>query len=332
MQPGDQVTKGQPLLFLSTDSSLLDGSSKNAAVLTKIQASIVELRLQQALLEERKNLDIASLKRQATTIEAEQRLLHAEIEEARLQVKRGAQKQAKLATLHSEGATSEWDVMRQEEDLGSLRQTLNRLRQKNTSLQREREQIVSRLTTLPVEVQARTSVLRSESLRLSQEVAEYESRRSTVVTSPIDGTVASVTAHAGNTSGPQQTLVTLLPRDWQLAAEFYVPSRAAGFLRRGQIVRLNYDAFPRQKFGTFAGKIDSVSDFVLLPAEVPQTFSLREATYRVQVEIGNTAIVTSAGSARLRPGMLLAAEIVLEKRNLIDWLLEPLRFTRGDTA
>jgi membrane fusion protein len=94
-------------------------------------------------------------------------------------------------------------------------------------------------------------------------------------------------------------------------------------------VRISYDAFPPQKFGTFHGRIERVSNFVVLPGETPQPFPIREASYRVWVEIQGAAIQTSIGTAALRPGMLMAAEIILEERNLVDWLLEPLHLRRS---
>jgi len=110
-----------------------------------------------------------------------------------------------------------------------------------------------------------------------------------------------------------------------------VPSKAAGFVQPGQTVRISYDAFPPQKFGTFEGRIERMSNFVVLPGETPQPFPISEATYKVQVEIHGAAIQTSIGTAALRPGMLMAAEIVLEQRNLVDWLLEPLQLRRAAT-
>jgi len=111
-----------------------------------------------------------------------------------------------------------------------------------------------------------------------------------------------------------------------------VPSSAVGFIRPGQHVRLMYDAFPQQQFGAFSGEVDRVSDFVLMPSEVPQTFFLREATFKVEIAIDTDSVAFEAGSAPLRPGMLLAAEIILESRSLVDWLLEPIRLRRRDAA
>ena len=72
-----------------------------------------------------------------------------------------------------------------------------------------------------------------------------------------------------------------------------------------------------------------MSNFVVLPGETAQPFPIGEATYKVQVAIHDVAIQTSIGTAALRPGMLMAAEIILEERNLADWLLEPLRLRRS---
>ncbi|MDH5622490.1 MAG: HlyD family efflux transporter periplasmic adaptor subunit, partial [Gammaproteobacteria bacterium] len=163
----------------------------------------------------------------------------------------------------------------------------------------------------------------------SQQIAEQESKRLTALHAPVSGVIAAIEVNAGNSVAPRQLLMTLVPENMNLAAEIYVPSKAAGFVRRGQSVRIAYDAFPQQKFGTFEGRVDRVSDFVLLPGEIPQTFPLHEATYKVRIELNDPAIPTSIGTMSLRPGMLLAAEIILEQRNLVDWLLEPLRFRRN---
>ena len=91
---------------------------------------------------------------------------------------------------------------------------------------------------------------------------------------------------------------------------------------------MSYDAFPRQKFGTFDGQIERISDYVLLPGEIPPTFPMQEASFKVHIQIDRSTIETSTGAAPLRPGMLLAAEIILEQRSLLDWLLAPLRLNR----
>lgn len=331
-KPGDKVRKGEPLLFMSTDSTLANGVNKNEHLLEKIHDEISEIDAQQSLLHQQLGLDLASVGEQLQNIDVESQSLSAQWREQRRIVEFGLQKLDRLRKAASGGAVSEWDLLQQQGELATLRQELGRLERDAATLQRERDLLQSRSRSLPVQAEIRLSDLRLQKTRLLQQVAEYESRRLTVLKSPLDGTIAVLVVRAGNTVAPQQLLMTILPADMSLLAEVYVPSSAMGFVRRGQVVRLTYDALPQQKFGTFAGIVDHVSEFVLLPAEIPQTFLVREATYKVQVQILDEVIETSIGSTRLRPGMLLVAEIVMERRNLLDWLLEPLHIRRSGST
>ncbi len=154
----------------------------------------------------------------------------------------------------------------------SLSQGLSRLQQELFALDRERERLMARARSLPVEAARSISNLNSERSRLQQQMTEQRSARHVVLKSPISGKLASVEVHEGSAILPNQLLATVLPLDLEMVAEVFVPSSAVGFIKPGQPVRLSYDAFPRQKFGTFAGHVESVSDFVLMPSEVPRTF------------------------------------------------------------
>jgi membrane fusion protein len=127
---------------------------------------------------------------------------------------------------------------------------------------------------------------------------------------------------------PNQLLATVVSEDLALVAEVFVPSSAIGFIQRGQKVRLIYDAFPQQQFGAFFGEVEYVSESILLPQEVPQTFHLREATFKIRIAIERDIVALTFSDASLRPGMLLVAEIILESRSLVEWLLEPVRLRR----
>ena len=326
---GEQVKQGEPLIYLSMDSILADGNSMNEQVLVQLRKEVNEVDAQLDLSRAQQELDTDSLILQLEEFDAGIDSLLSRIREQRHLFNLSGEKLRRLENAALSGAVTDWDLIQQQENLGALEQGLGMLQQDMASQQRERELLTSRQKSVPLQAEIQRSILRSRRTQVAQQIAEFESKRLSVLNSPVTGTVASVEIRAGSTVAPQQLLMTLLPADMKLAAEVYVPSRAAGFIRPGQLVRLTYDAFPRQQFGTFEGRIRRVSEFVLLPDEIPQTFPLREATYKVSVEIRDTVIDTEAGIASLRPGMLLAAEIVLEKRNLIDWLLEPLRLRRS---
>ncbi len=327
--PGDPVKTGEPLIYLSTDSILSDGKGKSEQVISQLRQEMLEVDTQLGLSRQQQDLESAALTRQLSAFDRAGRALLSRLDGQRRGVDLGHEKLQRIEGVVASGAVTEWDLLRQQEEVGTLEQNLTQIEQDLANQQREREQLVARQESLSIQASIQRSALRARRMQLSQQIAEHESRRLSVLTSPVTGIVAAVEVHPGDTIAPRQLLMTVLPEDMDLAAEIYVPSRAAGFVQRGQKVRISYDAFPPQKFGTFEGRIEHMTNFVVLPGETSQPFPIREATYKVQVKIDDAAIQTSIGPAALRPGMLMAAEIILEERNLVDWLLEPLRLRRG---
>jgi len=327
-QPGNRIRKGEPLIYLSADSTLSDGSSENERVLAQLRQEISEVDRQLELSRRQQELDEASMAQQMRDFGREVAALGSRNDSQMHRIDMTNEKLRRLENAAADGAATQWDVIRQKEELGELEQGSSRLEQDIATQQRERELLKSRQESRPVQAEIQRSKLRTRRMQLAQQVTEHESKRMSILESPINGTVASVEVHSGYSIPAQRVLMTILPEDTELIAEVFIPSRAAGFIQPGQTVRIAYDAFPQQKFGTFMGRVAHISDFVLLPSEIPQTFSIREATYKVQIAIDDAPIQTSIGPAGLRPGMLLVADMILETRNLFDWLLEPLRVRR----
>jgi membrane fusion protein len=123
--------------------------------------------------------------------------------------------------------------------------------------------------------------------------------------------------------------MTISPADPVLISELYVPSRAAGFVEAGQSVRLLYDAFPFQRFGAARGEVMSVSSTVLTPTEVNAAVKLEEPVYRVLVRLDRQSVDAFGRPMALQVGMALTADIILENRSLMDWLLQPIHAIRG---
>ena len=328
-RPGDRVTEGEPLVYLSADLALANGNSRSREILVQLRLEKMEVDKQIELSKEQQQLEKESLRKQFESLDAEAAALASRLDDQSHRLELGAEKLRRLEGALIEGAVTEWDVIQQKGESGEITQGLRRLQQELANQQRERELIRGSEKSSAMQAEIQRSTLRARHMQLSQRIAEQEVQRLSVLKSPVTGTVASVEIHAGNTVAPQQLLITVVPADVDLAAEVFVPSRAAGFIRRGQSVRIAYDAFPQEKFGTFEGRISYISEYVLLPGEIPQTFPIREATYKIQIALTSSSIETSVGIAGLRPGMLLAADIVLDKRSFVDWLLEPLRLRRS---
>lgn len=97
-----------------------------------------------------------------------------------------------------------------------------------------------------------------------------------------------------------------------------------GFIQEGQEVRLQFHAFPFQKFGVVAGEVSSVSKTIFEPTELPVTLGVVEPVYRVRVNISNQYVEAYNDRFPLQAGMTLSADIIQENRKLWAVLLDPL--------
>jgi membrane fusion protein len=131
-------------------------------------------------------------------------------------------------------------------------------------------------------------------------------------------------ASVGQTVDPQRLQLEIVPERLVLQAELFVPARAIGFVEPGQHVRILYDAFPYQHFGTYSGRVREISQTILTSSDAIGPIALKEPAYRVTVALDREDIDAYGKRIPLQPDMLLKADILLEKRSLISWLTSPL--------
>jgi membrane fusion protein len=103
-----------------------------------------------------------------------------------------------------------------------------------------------------------------------------------------------------------------------------VPTRAIGFIKPGNIVELRYEAFAFQRFGQYRGTVDGVSRTVWSQGEKVGPMMVKEPVYRVDVKLDQQSVTGSGQQFPLKSGMLVSADILLEKRTIFEWMFEPV--------
>jgi multidrug efflux pump subunit AcrA (membrane-fusion protein) len=146
----------------------------------------------------------------------------------------------------------------------------------------------------------------------------------TLITSPVTGKVLTAGAQNGMVTNADTTLFLIAPEDGKLIARMLVPSRAVGFLKENQDIRLAVDAFPYQRFGTLSARIRRISGSTILPDQAEVPFAFQEASYLVDGELQSASISAYGNSVRIENGMQFSADIVIDRRTLLEWLLDPL--------
>jgi HlyD family secretion protein len=143
-----------------------------------------------------------------------------------------------------------------------------------------------------------------------------------VVTAPVDGIVLDVAPRTeGSVLREAEPLLTIVPKDAPLIAEITIASADVGDTRAGADVHLKIDAFPYQRFGMVAGRLQSVGEESFAPEATPS--GRGGAFHRARVALADAQLPQGPGG-RLIPGMTLSAEIASGSRGVLSYFLNPL--------
>lgn len=324
---GQAVKQGDVLFVLAVGRSTEQGDTQAAvqAGLTTRQQSLQQATHQRvALMEAQK----AGLEQQQRDIQRELAQIDAE---AALQRQRLALAQEALnrhQVLLAQNFISTAQVQTKAEEVLAVRAAQQALERQRAGKQRELGVLQAQLTALPLQTQAATGEIERDLAELTQEAAEVAARQRVVVRAPQDGVVSGVTVQPGQVATTEAALASLVPQHSRLLAQLYAPSSAVGFVRPAQTVLLRYQAYPYQKFGHHPGEVVAVSKTPLQATEVaalalPQDVG-REPLYRITVALKEQSVQAYGQAQALVPGMQLNADVLLDRRRLIEWIFEPL--------
>lgn len=202
---------------------------------------------------------------------------------------------------------------------------LAQLRSQRLALERQVAESRSRLATLPSDREILVANASSAAAQLNQRETDVGIQGEHLIGAPAAGRVEDVTVRRGQTLSPGDTVAVLSPGSGSLEVELFIPARAVGFVKPGQSVRLMFAAFPYQKFGSGNGRVLSISSTALAPAELSGALvAVQEPVYRARVALDRNFISAYGRHVPLRSGMQLSADIIIDRRSLLEWLLDPL--------
>ncbi|TCW81151.1 anibiotic ABC transporter [Burkholderia sp. SRS-46] len=323
---GQAVAAGAELLAISAEvATELGGTREMVARQLKFQRSRLETDLagQSELSDEaRRGLRAraAALNDQLAQIALQktQRVRQAELAQRQLD---------KLQSMREQGYASNTQVEQQEGVLLDAQARLQDLARQRLDVEQQLDQIRQQLRELPLNTRNQRNDIERKLADVDQALAENEARRAVILRAPQASIVAALLAKPGQIVNAGQSAVSLLPQGAQLEAQLMVPSRAIGFVRPNARVVLRYEAYPFQKFGQQLGRVTEVSRTALSPQEVANLTgrsNVPEQLYRVVVALDRQDIVAYGKPEALRPGMALEADVLIDRRRLIEWVLEPL--------
>ncbi|MHC1712302.1 MAG: HlyD family type I secretion periplasmic adaptor subunit [Solidesulfovibrio sp.] len=226
------------------------------------------------------------------------------------------------------------------EYLGAIREKL-RVEDLHAKTVEKREQIKERLNQAKMERQAFISNWYSQTatqlLEARQNLDEVShtlakaSRRSELVelTAVADAVVKDVAPLSeGSVAKAAETFCTLVPigeAAGPMEAEVAIAAKDIGHIRVGNAVRMKLAAYPFQRHGFLDGEVRMVSpDAFVAEGNAAGAGVDGGVHYKARIRLTTTRLRDVGPEFRLLPGMTLEAEILVGKRRVASYLLDPI--------
>jgi membrane fusion protein len=342
VKEGMAVRQGDRLLTLSDELQ----SSARGATMAQVTERLAERRAslglerdqQRRLLEQQSR----ALTNRIAVLQSEQEQIERDLQLLKERVAIAGRAEALYSEQLRAGFISEMRYQQVQAELIEQRGRLGAAERSRLAIVRERMALEAERADLPLRSAKDIATLERSISQLEQESAEAEARREIVVSAPQDGTVTGIQAVPGTKADTGAPLLSIVPPAVKLEAHLYGPSRAVGFIRPGQRVKLRYQAFPYQRFGHQEGVVASVSRAAFSPGELPPQLAgltsltghtagaTVEPVYRITVDLVSQRVTAYGEPMALQPGMLLEADIALERRRLVQWVLDPIYAVTGN--
>ncbi|MCG8316079.1 MAG: HlyD family secretion protein [Pseudomonadales bacterium] len=319
---GDNVQAGAPLFRIKPERFSVDSTNVNEDIADKIDAQRQNLKKIYEQKHSYFNLEKGNLIEQLKNITQERQFLKETI----FYVSQQVQSQQKLVLKYQDLYAKDYVS---EVDFSNAQQKSLLIKERHASLKREAFQLENKLKSLQQKInneerfyKEATAQLERQILALENQLLEAQSATEQIIVAKENGSIGNITRQNSQHVERGHKILTLLPEGSQLQARLLVPSESAGFLNPEQIVRIRLSAFPYQKYGMLPGKLVRISQDAVDPNALDTPIKMAEAVFVVDVSLTDRPQALKAH--RLKPGMTLEADILLDTRTLFQWLTDPL--------
>jgi membrane fusion protein len=329
VRAGQTIANGSQLLSLRSQRGGAAAATTDEALATLLHARRDSLNGDLQQLTSQSVVREVAARRRLTELGDEAQQLQSQIELQQRRVALSQQATQRYVELQARGFVADAQLQDRQSDWLDQQQRLAELTRARLAATREQAAAHAEWQDLKLQAQRDLEAARRNLTLLDEELTENAVRRELVLRATTAGTVAAITIERGQSVLAGQLLAVIVPAGSELEAELYAPSRAAGRLRAGMIVRLRYQGFPYQRYGQFAGRIREVAGTAVAADEIgaaAQALAGRsgEPLYRVRVRLETQAVNVNGLRVALKSGAQLDASIQLDRRRIIQWLFDPV--------
>ncbi|NVK23542.1 MAG: HlyD family efflux transporter periplasmic adaptor subunit [Gammaproteobacteria bacterium] len=333
VKEGDFVQKDQVIAVLIRHQTNGDGLSLSTQLQQQLTSQLTLLDDEISQYKKIHSIENNNLSNKLAALNAEKLALEQQSQLTNKKLELLKSQQQDINNLSQNGFVSKFEKQRQQQALLEAQQE-----QKNISrllLQQDNkiDQTAYEQTNLPQRYALNINNLLRQKSDIENQLNQVKSSHTFTITASHTGTVTGIQVVEGQTLSASQSqtkpLLHILPEGSELVAELLLPTRSAGFVAKGQVSRLRFDAFPYQRFGFIESEITRIDRALIAPNEIQLPIVLREPVYRLRATLTQQQVLAYGQHFELKSGMLFDADIMLEQRTLIEWLLEPILSLKG---
>jgi membrane fusion protein len=324
VREGDEVAEGALIARLSLERTLGAGASPGELIERELQQRISSLARE---IEQERRLaeqQAATTRMRIAKLDDELRQFDAELKTQATRVAAARADLQRAQDLQKAGFYSESRISEQRNALLDQQGRLQSLTRERAASERELSLARAELPTIETRAQQAADRLARAKSEVQQGIVQEQARRETQLRAPFAGTVTNIAPARGDSLAAEAPIATIVPRGSGLHAQLLVPTRAIGFVQPGHEVVLRYDAFPFQRFGHYRGTVAAISRTVWSQGERLGPLTVREPVYRIDVQLERQSVNAGGQEFVLRPGMLVNADLLLERRTVFEWIFEPV--------
>lgn len=319
IKEGDEIAAGAPMARITLERTMtVSGASTGEAVTKEMEARRAILEREQIQLRDLGSQQVEQSRRRQKDLEAELGQLDREMKLVETRAKSAKEQADKFKSLAGEKFVSDVAAKQKQDEVTDQEIKLQALRRQRTQVERDLGAARMDVPSIQLKNRAQIDQVSRQISELQEGLANVEARRETIIRAPVTGVVTNIAVTRGQSVAQDSTLATVIPRGSGLHVELLVPTRAIGFVQKGQEVVLRYEAFPHERFGQYRGTIKDIGRSVWSAGDKIGPLSAREPVYRVDVKLDRQDVSALGQEFALRPGMLVNADLLLEKRTLLE--------------
>jgi len=238
----------------------------------------------------------------------------------------------RLQPLVDEGAIAKDHLFEVEQTLRQRQQTVTQNQGNLQKASASVAQLQAKLAQTEAEGQQSQLEAQQKSQQLNIQISQLQSKiaaaenslkaaktklKYTFIYAPVSGVVTDLKVHnIGEVTKPGETFAEIMPNGASLVLSAFLPNQEAGFVKEGMPVRMKFNAFPFQRYGTVSGKVLFIAPDATIDEQL-------RSGYRIEVALDQSTL--GGKSNLLKAGQTATAEVVTRQRRIIDILFEPLQ-------